>query len=158
MTEADIYLTGVIALGLLAVALLIVIRVQAGDLDQAGRDLDQTRAAADLAERQYAIMRRLHQRQQVWIRRQREQLTRYRNELDAVTEATRPSPVEEDLETEVRRTLDALPVAEPQPAAPAAKPDEKPKPAIDLARVWAPFKAITPVNGCAIYPNHRQES
>lgn len=141
MTEADIYLVGIIALALLCVFLLIVVRFQARDLDQAARELDQARAAAELAERRCATMRRLHQRQQVWIRRQRVQLAAYRDELDAVVEATRPIPVEEDLETEVRRTLDALPVAEkPQQSTP--EPESR----------WKPFLALPPANGCAIYP------
>jgi hypothetical protein len=142
VSTEDIYLAGIIAL---AVWSLIAL---AGALWLAGQ--------RDLARRRYATMLTLHSRQRVRIADLRGQVERYRGELDAYVEATRPAPVPEDLETEVRRTLDALPVVD-EPEQPAPAPVEKAERIFDVTRLWAPFKTVPPRNGCAIYP-HRQES
>jgi hypothetical protein len=146
MSDANIYLAGLIAMTAWSIIVLFI-----------ALHLARQR---DLSRRRYATTLGLHRRQRGWIAQQREQIARYQGELDALVEATRPTPVPEDLETEVRRTLDALPVvdepaAEPpvvdEPQLPTPAAAEKPTRVFEPTRYWPPFKAV-PVDGCAIHP------
>ncbi|GLH97383.1 hypothetical protein [Phytohabitans aurantiacus] len=127
MSDADIYLAGLIAMTVWSIVVLFI-----------ALHLARQR---DLARRRYATMLALHGRQRVWIARQREQIAGYQGELDALVEATRPTPVPEDLETAVRRDLDALPVADE----PAIEP-----PVVDEPQQPAPEPPGP--HGMAIYP------
>jgi hypothetical protein len=123
MSDANIYLAGLIAMTAWSIIVLFI-----------ALHLARQR---DLARRRYATMLTLHGRQRAWIAQQRERIAGYQGELDALE----PPP--------------AQVVDEPQqPPPPAEKPTR-----VDLTRLWPPFKAVPPANGCAIYPrDHRQEA